>query len=169
MRCRARRLFCIRVPPASGRRSGGGLQQLPLLPPPKAVESKKEFFLVDGWFSYDTRGLSAATPNASPPLKRLTASELNGEACIDLCFGHWLSVRASVTGSGIAERDYAEDVLKRVRLKDGKLAVLDIGALCQPLWAFPWLRDYDTAREFFSRPSYTKWDAEQWLVCPRLY
>jgi hypothetical protein len=137
--------------------------------PPKAVESKKEFFLVDGWFSYDTRGLSAATPNAVLPPKRLTASELNGKACIDLCFGRFLSVQASVTGSGIEERDYAKDVLKRLRLKDGKLAVLDIGALCQPLWAFPWLRDYDTAREFFSRPSYTKWDAEQWLVCPRLY
>jgi len=136
---------------------------------PKAVESKTEYFLVDGWFSYDTRSLSPATPNALPPPKRLTASELNGKACIDLCFGRYLSVQASVTGSGIAERDYADDVLKRLRLKDGKLAVLEVGALCQPLWAFPWLRDYDTAHEFFSRPSYTKWDAEQWLVTPRLY
>ena len=57
----------------------------------------------------------------------------------------------------------------RLRLKNRKLVVFEVGALCQPLWAFPWLRDCDTAHEFFSRSSNSKWDVEQWLVCPRLY
>ena len=58
-----------------------------------------------------------------------------------------------MTGSGIAEREYAEDVLMRLRLKNGKQAVFEVGALCQPLCAFPaWLRDCqcDTSHEFLA-------------------
>ena len=79
-------------------------------------------------------------------------------------------MQASVTGSGIAARDCAKHVLKRMKpVGAGNLAILEIGSLCQPLWAFPWLNDYDTARSFFSRATYSKWDADQWLVCTNLY
>ena len=101
------------------------------------------------------------------PKKRLTASELNGETCIDLCFGRWLSFQVSVTGSGMAARDYAKDVLSEA--EGWEACVLAIGALCQPLGAFPWLRDWydrDTACEpralSHSSSSYT-WDAGHWL------
>ena len=63
---------------------------------------------------------------------------MNGVTCIELCFGRWLGVQVAVTGSGMAVCDYAKEVLKRVTLKDGKLAVLEIGALvCKPLGEFP--------------------------------
>jgi hypothetical protein len=137
---------------------------------PSVVESQSKYFVVDGWFSYDVRGLSSADPNAPPPPKRLTTKELGGDDCIDLCFGRWLTVLPSVTGSGIAGRDVADTVLRRVKPEGaGKLTILEVGALCQPLWVFPWLRNYDAALEAFSRGSFTKWDAEQWLVATWLY
>ena len=77
-------------------------------------------------------------------------------------------------GSGIAGRDSASTgiVLQRVKpvgADGGKDEILEIGELCQTLRAFPWLRDFNTAKEFFSHSSYNMWDAEEWLVCSNLY
>jgi hypothetical protein len=153
--------------------AGGGAAAAAAAPAVRVAESKTGRFIVDAWFSYDVRGLSSVNPNAPPPAKRPTAKELD-EDCIDLCFCRWLSVQPSVTGSGIAARDEADAVLQRLKRAPGaggKLAILEVGTLCQPLWAFPWLGNYESARAqaAFSRSSFSKWDAEQWLVAKKLY
>jgi hypothetical protein len=66
-----------------------------------------------------------------------------------------------------APRECAAAVFQRVK-PFAKRVIVDVAQLCQPLWAFPWLNDYDTAKEFF-RGKVNKWDADQWLVCDQLF
>jgi hypothetical protein len=152
----------IQVPVAGGVAAAQPLFRI------ETVESERFRFIVDGWFSYDIRELSAAYPNIEPPAKPLSKTDLNGVSCIDLCIGRWLEVLPTVTGSGIEDRESAAAIFQRVKPQD-TLQILEIGELCQPLWAFPWFGDYATSREFFSRSDYTKWDAEQWLIASKLY
>ena len=37
------------------------------------------------------------------------------------------------------------------------LDILELDEICQPLWTFPWLRNYDAAMELFSRSRYMGW------------
>ena len=45
---------------------------------------------------------------------------------------------------------------------------VDLGQLCQPLWTFPYLRDFEGAKGFLKRQA-SKWDADQWLVCSQIF
>ena len=111
---------------------------LPLLhrggAPAEVVESTSELFLVDYWISYNTTGLTDMNPNAPPSV--LTQAELNkkGDSVIDLAVGHWLTSPPT----GDPNREVTKDVFKRVSVGAGaQLTMLDLGELCQPLWAFP--------------------------------
>jgi hypothetical protein len=137
-------------------------------PEPQVVESTSDLFLVDYWISYDTTGLTNANPNAQPSV--LTQAELNKKAdtVIDLAVGHWLTINPNVS-TGDANREVARYVLKRVSVgAAARLAILDLGELCQPLWAFPVVGKVADATTFFHTKE-TKWSAREWLVCNELY
>jgi hypothetical protein len=132
------------------------------------VESRNDRFLVEYYFSYDIRGLTDADPNAAAPPKSLSSSELNDAAfAIDFAAGRRLQIQPTVAASSgdaasAAPREFAQAVYQRVKPVDARV-IVEVGQLCQPLWAFPWLRDVATAKKMF-RTKINKWDAEQWLV-----
>ena len=107
-------------------------------------------------------------PNAQPSV--LTQAELNKKAdtVIDLAVGYWLTINPNVS-TGDANREVARYVLKRVSVgAAARLAILDLGELCQPLWAFPVVGKVADATTFFHTKE-TKWSAREWLVCNELY
>jgi hypothetical protein len=160
-------IFSVYEQPAE---AAAGVAAAAAAPASQSVESADHRFIVDAWISYDVRGLSAASPNAPLPDEALTLAQMNGDDCIDFAIGRWLAVVPSVTGSGYPERDEAGAILQRVKpVGAGKLQILELKELCQPLWTFPWLKNFDTAKAFFASGRSTKWDADQWLVCPKLY
>ena len=130
------------------------------------VESSTTFFLVEGRVSYDVTGLSAATPNVPPVGPRLTPAEQNSSRAVDLAIGRRAIVQPTVSAPALG-RSAAERVFKRVKLA-AKREFVDVGDLCQPCYSFPYLGSVDTAKRFFKSEG-SKWDAEQWLVCPKLY
>jgi hypothetical protein len=135
---------------------------------PKLVESQSERFLVDYYISYDIRGLSAAQPNAPVPVIKLKTSELNDAAfAIDIAVGRRLQLQPGVAAGGTAAREIAEAAFQRVKPLDACVFV-DLGQLCQPLWTFPYLRDYARSRDFLKQQA-NKWDADQWLVCSQMF
>jgi len=138
----------------------------------EGVESKVDRFLVDFFISYDIRGLSAEAPNAPVPAKPLSSSELNDLSfAVDLAFGRRLEVQQAVAAPSGSEdalrREFAQAVFQRVK-PAAACCVVDVAQLCQPLWAFPWVRDVAGAKVLF-RTKTNKWDAEQWLVASKLY
>ena len=116
--------------------------------------------------SYDVTGLSAATPNVPPVGPRLTPAEQNSSRAVDLAIGRRAIVQPTVSAPALG-RSAAERVFKRVKLA-AKREFVDVGDLCQPCYSFPYLGSVDTAKRFFKSEG-SKWDAEQWLVCPKLY
>lgn len=89
---------------------------------------------------------------------------------VDLAVGRWVKVFSTVVPD-IAGREDAKAIFQRVA-PVGNLTILDAGSLCKPLWAaqwaFPVLGNTSAAQAFF-RENVNKWDAEQWLVCSKLY
>ena len=135
-------------------------------------ESTKDRFIVDFFMSYDIRGLSADTPNAPAPADALSTAQVNDiKFAIDFAVGRRLEVMPMVAaGSAAASalRDCAGAILQRVKPKGEKHVIVEVGQLCQPLWAFPWLNSFAEAKDFFKH-KVNKWDADQWLVCSYLY
>jgi hypothetical protein len=133
-------------------------------------ESMTDRFVVDWWISYDIRGLSTEHPNGSAELPKLTSAQVNDAACaIDLAIGRKLQLAGTVTGTGRTLREsYAKAIFQRVK-PTGKITAIGVGALCQPLWAFPALGDFRAAKAFFRGTMSSKWDASQWLILPKLY
>ena len=138
-------------------------------------ESDKRYFFVDFWISYDVTGLSAATPNAPPPGRRLRPSDLNaspeegGLMVIDLAVGRWLTVQKSLAGGDADRETAASYVFRRVALKAStRRSMVDLGELCQPLWAMPVLGSVGDAKAYFDAHD-SKWSAGQWLVTTKLY
>jgi hypothetical protein len=164
--------------PAVAAQPGGVVAAAPVAEPEIARESAHLRFIVDFWFSYDATGLTPETPNAISR-RRLKVSELNlspdsdSDAdqplnVIDLAAGRWVAVQPSITASGDTTREnVAAYVFQRVKAS-AKRQILDIGELCQPLWVLPFLRNVDGAKEFFDSKE-SKWSADQWLVCKKLY
>lgn len=133
-------------------------------------ESLTDRFVVDWWISYDIRGLSTEHPNGLADLPKLTSAQVNDAACaIDLAIGRKLQLTVTVTGTGSALREsYAKAIFQRVK-PTGKIMAIGVGALCQPLWAFPALGDFSAAKAFFCGTMSSKWDAGQWLILHKLY
>ena len=100
----------------------------------------------------------------------LRPKHLNDAAfAVDLALGRYLAVQATVTTAGAASvrEEWAKKVFQRVKPK-AALVALDMGFLCQPLFAFPVLGNVQDAKAFF-RAQLSKWDAEQWLVLSKLF
>ena len=131
---------------------------------------EKNLFMVDFWISYDTSGITAATPN--PPVAReLTVAQRNSDAALDLAVGRWLTVCPKLIPASTphaAEREAADVVFDRVKFTDGNLVIREVGQLCQPVMAFPVLGNVASAKAFFRKAS-SKWDAIEWLVYKKLY
>jgi hypothetical protein len=136
------------------------------------VESRAEFFFVEGWISYDISGLSVVAPNAPVSGVRLTQDEQSSERCVDLAVGRRGSVIPLSAESQLArDRNAAKKVFQRVKLSP-KREIVDIANLCQPLLVYPYLGSVADAKTHFRHTgagSASKWDVEQWLVCPKLY
>jgi hypothetical protein len=135
-------------------------------------ESSSDRFLVHFFFSYDIRGLSSINPNAPVPDKELSNAQVNdAEFAIDLAMGQMMELHEDVAAASNTEatlsREIAQAIFQRVK-PTGKLVVVEVGQLCQPLWAFPWLESFDAAKSFF-RSKANKWDANEWLVSSKLY
>lgn len=130
------------------------------------VESIVERFFVEGWISYDVTGLSDADPNAPVAWPRLTATELNTRnRAVDIAVGRRMTVLSDISPPGL-ERDAAKKVFQLVKLS-AKRELVDVASLCQPLLAYPYLGDVASARAYL-RGATSKWEAEKWLVCPKL-
>ena len=102
--------------------------------------------------------------------QKLTVAELNDASfAVDLAVGRHLRLLPTVTDAGAesVREKWAKIVFQRVK-PQGALVVLDIAFLCQPLWSFPVLGNVNDAKSFFRALS-SKWDAEQWLVLPKLF
>jgi hypothetical protein len=140
-------------------------------------ESLTDFFLVEGWISYDITGLSDHHPNAIPRDTRLPVKDQNSRWCVDLAVGR----KAKVVDIDSAHHvtDLAKErcdvnvskILRRVKVAPvNSREIIDIARLCQPLLAFPYLRCFDDAKEYFKfRAAASMWDREEWFVCPKLY
>jgi hypothetical protein len=136
-------------------------------PDPPPIESETKRFMVDFWLSYDFRDLSEAAPNAPAPALRLKTAEWNDAAnAVDLAVGHHMDVLPGL-GSDAADTAEADVVFQRVKPKP-TLSIVDIGHLCKPLWTFPYLGSTDAAKQFF-RTASSKWDADTYLVCSKLF
>lgn len=133
---------------------------------PTAVSSK-EYFFVEGWLSYDITGLSDATPNEAPAGPRLSPSEQNSRyRAVDLAVGRRGVVQDYISPPALM-RGVAQRVFQRVKLLT-KVEIVDVASLCQPCHVFPYLKTVEDAKMFFRKHG-SKWDAEQWLVCTKLY
>ena len=133
-------------------------------------ESATERVIVDWWISYDIRGLSPEQPNPQQVLPMLSTAQMNdAEYAVDIAIGRKLRLKPTVTSSGAnsLREKWAKKVFQRVK-PQGALIALDVGFLCQPLWAFPVLGDVAGAKAFFRGLS-SKWDADEWLILPKLY
>jgi hypothetical protein len=156
-------MFSLFADDAGGGAAGGAAAGAPV-----PVESRTEFFFVEGWLSYDTSGLSDAVPNAPISGERLSLAEQSSERCVDLAVGRRGSVVPYLAESQLArDRIAAKKVFQRVKLSP-KREIVDIANLCQPLLVYPYLGSVAEAKTYF-RHSTSKWDVEQWLVCPKLY
>ena len=136
-------------------------------------ESPKDRFLVDFYFSYDIRGLTAAEPNAAVPAKRLTSKECgDSKYALDFAVGRRLKLVDGVSApsgsaASVASREgVAKAVFERLQPTDA-CVVVDIAQLCQPLMTFPWIGSVAKAKDFFKH-KVNKWEASEWLVCPKL-
>jgi hypothetical protein len=131
------------------------------------VESRTERFFVDAWFSYDITGLTVDDPNA-PVGRRLTVTEQNdAKYAVDLALGRVANVVADPVAPG-HDCEYARMIFQRVALA-AQPTILEIGFLCQPLLAYPFLGDVARAKAFFRRHNADKWDATRWLVASKLF
>jgi len=172
-------ICAVRVPvlPRQFTDDGGAERAIFSMFSAEGVESRDARFLVDFFISYDIRGLSAESPNAPVPAKPLSSSERNDIAfAVDFAVGRRLEVQQSVAAASLSgaagvanskRREFADAVFQRVKPTGAACVIVDVGQLCQPLWAFPWLRDVVGAKAFF-RTKTNKWDADQWLVASKL-
>jgi hypothetical protein len=114
----------------------------------KFVESKTDRFLVEFFISYDIRGLSKNEQNAPAPDTPLTTADVKDmKFAVDLAVGRKLELMPTVAAGAAATSAPRE--CAAVVLPFAKRVIVDVGQLCKPLWAFPWLKDFDTAKEFF--------------------